>query len=94
VPSISVIGEADASRAIALRLAIINAARITVPRCTARLLPRRTTGTSVPHATDGWRHQVPPQEPAPWSSGVQLQVIVCSGERGVPDQFDEREAFL
>src|SRR5262245_60826120 len=47
VPLISVTGDADVSRAIALRLAIINAARINEPRFTARLLPRTTTRTSV-----------------------------------------------
>src|SRR5262249_27954035 len=53
VPLISVIGDADASRAVAMRLAIINAARINEPRCTARLLPRTTTIPSVPRATGG-----------------------------------------
>jgi len=30
----------------------------------------------------------------PCPAGVQLEAILCSGERTVPDQFDEAERFV
>src|SRR5437899_4259421 len=77
VPLSSVIGDADASRAITLRLAIINTARITAPH-TARLLPRTTTGTSVRPPPAAGRHHAPSQESDPGSQVCSVKPLCAA----------------